>query len=381
MNHSILLFCGQPVANTPIGQRLGAFAAYLRRQNWRVHLTSVDPAFAGNPFVVRDDARQQDVEIVGPTHYRLLPDGRRVQISPLAYLGECRQLTQRLRDRASELNADIVLLSTSLPASLFAVARLPKQPYRLCMDMDDWSAGQFTARGGGQLIGALYERLELRLPRRARRITACSAELTSLYPGATLIPNFIRLADVPTAKRVPGRVAFASSVTAYHGHEPFLRALAKRKADVAGIEIIILGGGDALTACRALARETGLDNVTFTGAMTRPAMLAALAEAEIGVLPLWDNRLNRARFPLKMLDYLACGCAMAASDTGMAHEVLRDGETALLSPAGDMDRLVENVARLARDAALRERLALNGCQLAKEYDEEPVCSRWLAALT
>jgi glycosyltransferase involved in cell wall biosynthesis len=162
---------------------------------------------------------------------------------------------------------------------------------------------------------------------------------------------------------------------------PFLQALAKRKADLTGVEVLILGSGDALPACQSLVRDARLEGVVkFAGALPRPAMLAALAEAVIGVLPLWDNRLNRARFPLKMLDYLACGCAVAASDTGMARAVLRDGETALLSPPGDMDRLVENVLRLARDAALRDRLALNGRQLVQEYDEPAVCSRWQAAL-
>jgi hypothetical protein len=101
----------------------------------------------------------------------------------------------------------------------------------------------------------VYERLGLWLPPRADGITACSVELAGLYPGATLIPNFIRLADIPTARRVPGRVAFASSVTAYHGHEPFLRALARRQADLAGLEIVILGGGDALLACQALVTK------------------------------------------------------------------------------------------------------------------------------
>ena len=382
MKRSILLFCGQPVATTPIGQRLGAFAAHLRRQGWQAHLTSVDPGFAAKPFFVTDPDRQQEVEVLGPTHYRVGPTGQRTQLSPLAYLGECRQLTRRLEHRADELKADIVLLSTSLPASLFAVARLPKQPYRLWMDVDDWSAGQFTARGGGQLIGTVYGQLERWLPRRAHGITACSAELAGLYPGATLIPNFIKLDEIPARPRVAGRVAFASSVTAYHGHEPFLRALALRKADLAGLEIVILGGGDALPACRQLVAEAGLGGlVRFTGALPRAAMLAALAEAEIGVLPLWDNRLNRARFPLKLLDYLACGCAVAASATGMAQAVLRDGDSGLLSPPGDMARLVENVLRLARDPTLRHRLAGNGRRLVQDYDASVVCARWEATLT
>ena len=51
--------------------------------------------------------------------------------------------------------------------------------------------------------------------------------MKELFPTSELIPNFIRLSKLPPRKaETPGksRVAFASSVTAYHGHIPFLEA-------------------------------------------------------------------------------------------------------------------------------------------------------------
>jgi len=109
-------------------------------------------------------------------------------------------------------------------------------------------------------------------------------------------------------------------------------------------------------------------------------MLAALQESPVAVLPLWDTRLNRARFPLKMLDYLACGCAVAASKAGMAKEVLTQGETALLSEQGNMDALLGDVLKLSNDVALQERLSSRGSQLVKQYDEEAVCAQWMSVL-
>jgi len=128
--------------------------------------------------------------------------------------------------------------------------------------------------------------------------------------------------------------------------------------------------------------SSGLDEVvTFTGRLDRAAMLDELVRADVSVLPLNDTRLDRARFPLKMLDALASGCALAASDVGMVHDTLTDGETARLSPPGDMDALVSNVLELAADPDLRRRLSKAGGELVRDYDEDVVCGRWMALLS
>lgn len=383
MNRSILFFCGQPLASTPIGQRVGAFGAYLRKQGWNVALSSVDPRFQDAPFIDRDEARQQDVEILGPSHYRVLSNGERQQLSPQQYLAECRKMVERIRDRAGRMSADIIVLSTTLPATLYAAWALPKKPYQVWMDTDDWSAGQFTAGGGSQIVGTVYGLIERTLPRLVHRITVCSEDLHGLFPKSALVPNFIRLDKIPlrTTGQQPQRVAFASGVTAYHGHMPLLEALARRRDAVAGLDFQIMGDGDRLDTCKEFVAKNGLENIVhFTGRLDRPRMLAALQESPVAVLPLWDTRLNRARFPLKMLDYLACGCAIVASKAGMAKEVLTHGETALLSEPGNMDALLDDVLKLSNDTALRERLSSHGMQLVKQYDEEAVCAQWMSVL-
>jgi glycosyltransferase involved in cell wall biosynthesis len=47
---------------------------------------------------------------------------------------------------------------------------------------------------------------------------------------------------------------------------------------------------------------------------------------------------------------------VVTADTPAVREVLEDGRSALLVPAGDPDALAAALARLAADAALRERL-------------------------
>jgi glycosyltransferase involved in cell wall biosynthesis len=60
--------------------------------------------------------------------------------------------------------------------------------------------------------------------------------------------------------------------------------------------------------------------------------------------------------PNKVWQAMAVGRPVVTADTPAVREVLEDGRTALLVPAGDPDALAEALARLAGDAALRARL-------------------------
>jgi glycosyltransferase involved in cell wall biosynthesis len=65
-------------------------------------------------------------------------------------------------------------------------------------------------------------------------------------------------------------------------------------------------------------------------------------------------------WPLPPAEAMVCGAALAATDIGGHREYGIDGETALLSPAGNPKRLAENVLRLVRSAGLRTKIARQG---------------------
>ena len=384
MTRSVLFFCGQPLVARPVSQRIAAFGAYLADQGWDVRLTAVDPAFDGTPSLQVDPISGLEVEIIGPTHYHEQPDGTTAMTSPVTHLRACREIARRLRDRADEMQADRVLISTTHPSSLVAIGAL-RWSQTVCLDADDWTAGHFVAGGGGKLVASAYEAIERVVPRGAHRVTVCSNELAGLHPGATVVPNFIRLRDVPArapAAEAKARVTFPASVTGYYGHQELLMALARRRADCGGLDVRFIGDGEALEECRRIVAREGLgDVVQLMGHLDRPEMLRELVQADVGVLPLHDTRVDRARFPLKMLDALACGAALAASDVGMARDTLTHRESALLSPAGDMDALVGDVLELAASPELRARLSMAGRELVSRFDVDVVCARWMELIS
>lgn len=61
------------------------------------------------------------------------------------------------------------------------------------------------------------------------------------------------------------------------------------------------------------------------------------------------------------IEAMACQCAVATTDNGGSEEFAFHEETALVSPPGNPEALAQNVVRLAKDLALRKRLAKNSC--------------------
>jgi glycosyltransferase involved in cell wall biosynthesis len=104
--------------------------------------------------------------------------------------------------------------------------------------------------------------------------------------------------------------------------------------------------------------------------------LAALySGSDIYLCPSWDEGLG-----MPPMEAMACGAALVTYDNGGCRDYARDGETALVAPRRDIERLADGLARLATDPALRARIAAAGAAyVTTEFDWERAASR-LAAL-
>ncbi len=85
--------------------------------------------------------------------------------------------------------------------------------------------------------------------------------------------------------------------------------------------------------------------------------------------------------PNKAFQALACGRPLVTADTPAARELLTDGETALLVPAGDAGALAAAVSTLAADPALAERIGAAGRAAYEARASEAVLGeRWRSLL-
>ena len=123
--------------------------------------------------------------------------------------------------------------------------------------------------------------------------------------------------------------------------------------------------GDYLAHLKGLCPPDVEGRVAFTG----PVPYSALAEA-YGRADVLVNASLSDTFPMPILEAMACGLPVVATDAGGAVESVVEGETGLLVPSGDAPALADAISRLVSDPALRRRMGEAGQQRAHLFSWE-----------
>jgi glycosyltransferase involved in cell wall biosynthesis len=167
-----------------------------------------------------------------------------------------------------------------------------------------------------------------------------------------IIPNGLDLGAFQprTSVRPPRRVAVVANLRAGKGHDVLIDAAAQvlRSVPDASFELIGDGAERERLAARCDARRVR-HAFTFTGHSENVA--ARLAGADIFALP----SLSEA-FPNAVLEGMASGLPVVASDVGGIPELVTSGDTGLLVPPADPAALADALLRLMTDAPLSSRL-------------------------
>jgi glycosyltransferase involved in cell wall biosynthesis len=108
-------------------------------------------------------------------------------------------------------------------------------------------------------------------------------------------------------------------------------------------------GPDRTQVARAIADHQLADHVTLHGTIARPQ--DALASAGVLVLPSLAEG-----FGLVLIEAMAAGVPVVATDVAGVRDVVRDGVTGLLVPPGSPAALAAAIGRILNDRPLRDRL-------------------------
>jgi glycosyltransferase involved in cell wall biosynthesis len=126
------------------------------------------------------------------------------------------------------------------------------------------------------------------------------------------------------------------------------------------LKLLLVGDGRLLPALRELARDLWIDAYCqFPGNL--PKLGDVYRGVDIFVMPsLWEG------LSLAMLEAMAAGLPMIATDVGGAREVLGDSEWGLLIPPKDPAAIRAAVERLLTDDLLRSGMAQAGKRRVEE---------------
>lgn len=140
--------------------------------------------------------------------------------------------------------------------------------------------------------------------------------------------------------------------TAIHTLDAVLRQQPKAR-------LVLVGEGPERQALEALVRERHLDShVLFLG--LRSDVPRLLAGADAFLLTSISEGI-----PLTLIEAMAAGVPVVATQVGGVAEVLEDGQSGLLAPAKDASALADRLLRIAADARLRHELSVNGRERAR----------------
>lgn len=197
----------------------------------------------------------------------------------------------------------------------------------------------------------------------SRAAARCLREAGVPERKLVVIPNALSeeafAAAMPALPEVPGllRVGMIARMNdPAKNHRVFLRMAARLAARFDPVEFVLVGDGPLRPELQAFAVELGLgDRIRFLG--DRHDIPAVLASLNVTVLPSSSESLSNV-----ILESMAAGVPVVATNVGGNPEIIQDGETGFLADMDD-DSLVKNVERLLLNPELRRQFG----ERAKAY--------------
>ena len=182
------------------------------------------------------------------------------------------------------------------------------------------------------------------------------------------VPNGVSVRRIQPQPEDPDRVVvtFVGTLKPWHGVADLITAAALARQSWS---LRIIGDGPEMDSLRAQAGRLGVE-ADFRGAVAPQDIPIHLAGSAIGVAPYPDLGGGEQQYfsPMKVLEYLAAGLAVVASDVGQIPQLLEDGSGrhGMLVAPSDPTALAAALDDLAACPDRRARMGRSGRLLAEE---------------
>ncbi len=251
------------------------------------------------------------------------------------------------------------------------LARMLRRRVVLHLHSGPGDIAAFRSRLGGTRVALL--RLSLRaadVVLAVSRASAAALEEAFHIDGVAVVPNAAPTVPVAEAghpgEGEPLAVFLGGFANPVKGGEAMVEALTA--AAPAGLRIALAGPGEPPPAAHRLLAER--DGVEWRGWLDDGAKGALMSEASVFVLSSTSEGL-----PMALLEAMAYGLAIVATEVGGVPDVLDDEVDALLVPPGDPAALAAALTRFAGDAELRARLGSAARRRAERLNADEVTGR------
>lgn len=152
--------------------------------------------------------------------------------------------------------------------------------------------------------------------------------------------------------------------------------------EYSNIQVIVCGDGPDKAACEKKCNDIHMGKyVIFKGRISEQDKIDSLREADILIIPsvvAADGDMEGV--PVVLLEGLASGKVIIASQVGGIPDIIRDGYNGILVPGRNCEQLSKGIIKLIKDPVLRSRLSQNAFQSSSVYDWKCIGEQYVQIL-
>jgi phosphatidyl-myo-inositol alpha-mannosyltransferase len=246
--------------------------------------------------------------------------------------------------------------------------------------------GTFHAWSDTDRVYRLARPLGRSVLRRLGAAIAVSEAAVGYHAGAlgvprssfTVVPNGVEVARFADAEPFADllhddrpTLLFVGRLEKRKGLEPLIRAFTLLKTEHPHLRLLVVGDGPERGRCEQLLPLGLRSDVVFLGRVDQDELPRYYASCDLYVSPA----LGGESFGIVLLEAMAAGRPIVASDIPGYRSVARDEVQGRLVPPGDPRALADAIRGLLDNAALRAAMGAEGRRTVDEYDWAVVAGR------
>lgn len=285
-------------------------------------------------------------------------------------------LAQQLVRRVNSLSPDVVHVFKPIGVSALCQWQLSSAyANKIVVDNDDWEGpGGWVDVNPYSLPQRAFATWQERWSLRHARAVTCASDVllqrTRDFRGvsASSTDDILRFpngpdnrlralvdAALPRRDAVRQQLGWREPIAIYAGTIPHgndMDMAVRAVAATPGLRWVIIASGGGIPQLKQAITAAGIaDRVEWRAFMPYTQLIDHLVAADIALYPYRDTNINRAKCSGKIIDYMATGRPIVASDVGMNRAYLEHGRSALLTRAGDADAFTAALQTLLANPA------------------------------
>ena len=231
----------------------------------------------------------------------------------------------------------------------------------------------YRGGGAGEFFSRSFRWVNLSL-KHASAVVVPSGFLEKVFVGygvqPRIVPNIIdvekfllKCHEIKLDDGNPPVIFVARNLEVIYGIDVLIQAFKKVSAVYPDAKLIIAGIGPEHSALLALAKQLEVEEkITFTGRIDNDQMVEIYQRTSVAVNP---SRVDN--MPISILEALACGVPVVSTNAGGIPYMVENGETALLVPVDDVDKMADAITKVLSEHDVREKLIRQGRDSINTY--------------